>query len=130
MSKLIVIFYSFLILVQSFNINLEDFSKFNALLEHAHYHQDMYGDNIFEFISEHYGAQMVSHESKHEEHEGLPFKDEHHVFTHINTVFTLFSTIAFTVHAQVLTEIPLNFFYKESISLFEKPSVFQPPQFA
>lgn len=130
MSKLIVVFYSFLILIQSFNINIEDISKFSALLEHAKYHKEVYGDTFLNFISEHYGEQMASHEDKHKEHENLPFKDDHHIFTHINTAFTLFSTSTFTVHCQTFTEVPLNFFYSEHFSLFEKPSVFQPPKLA
>lgn len=130
MSKLIVIAYSFLILIQSFNINIEDISKFSALLEHAKYHQEMYGDNFFEFLSEHYGNKMTSHQSKHKEHEDLPFKDHHHICSHVNTSFTLFESIAFPLYTVLAIETPLNFFYKEPISLFEKPSVFQPPKLA
>lgn len=129
MSKVVVIFYSFLILVQSFNINIEDISKFNALLDHANYHQEMYGDNFFEFLSEHYGEQMTSHQNKHKEHEDLPFKDNHHMLTHINTTFTLFEMSNFSVFRLSTIEVPLNFFYKDSFSSFEKPSVFQPPKF-
>lgn len=128
MSKLVVIFYSFLILVQSFNINIEDLSKFSALLEHASYHQEMYGDSFFEFLSEHYGEQMASHENKHEEHEDLPFKDKHHIFTHINTVFTLSTITTYSFLIKSFAEAPLNFFYKEGFSSFEKPSIFQPPR--
>lgn len=130
MSKLIVISYSFLILIQSFNINIEDISKFNALLEHAKYHQDMYGDSFIEFLSEHYGEQMASHENKHEEHQDLPFKDDHHLFSHINTSFALFESITCSLYSLSFIEVTLNFFYKEPISLFENPSVFQPPKSA
>jgi hypothetical protein len=119
-----------LILIQSFNINIEDISKFSALLEHAKYHQDMYGDNFFEFLSEHYGEQMASHENKHKEHEDLPFKDDHHLFSHINTSFALFESIARPLYALCPIEVPVNFFYKEPVSLFEKTSVFQPPKLA
>jgi hypothetical protein len=130
MSKLIVILYSFLILVQSFSINIEDISKFNALLDHASYHKEMYGDNFFEFLSEHYGEQMASHENKHKGHENLPFKDKHHTFTHINTAFTLISKTTYSFIHQSFMRVSINFFYKEPFSLFEKPSVFQPPKLA
>lgn len=130
MSKIIVVIYSFLILFQSFNINVEDISKFNALLDHANYHQKVYGDNFFDFISEHYGEKMASHQNKHEGHDNLPFKDSHHMCSHINTSFTMFAPIAYTVYSQTFTEIPLNFFYKEPFSSFEKPAVFQPPKVA
>ncbi|MGB5417944.1 hypothetical protein [Algibacter sp.] len=130
MSKLVVIFYSCLILIQSFNINIEDISKFNALLEHANYHKEMYGDNFIQFLSEHYGEQMASHQNKHKEHDDLPFKDNHHMCSHINTTFTLFEPVSYPVYSETSMDLQVNFFYKESISLFEKPSVFQPPKLA
>jgi hypothetical protein len=128
MSKLIVITYSFLILVQSVNINIEDLSKLNALLEHAKYHKEIYGDNFITFLSEHYGTEMASHENKHSDHENLPFKGDHHVLCHINTSFLLSPHVVYTVNYQDFTEKPVNFFYKEPFSSFEKPSVFQPPK--
>ncbi|WP_298494359.1 hypothetical protein [uncultured Algibacter sp.] len=130
MSKLVVIFYSGLILIQSFNINIEDISKFNALLQHADYHKEIYGDNFFKFLSEHYGEQMASHQTKHKQHDDLPFKDEHHVFSHINSSFTLFETITYSSFSLSYINVTLNFHYKESNSLFEKTSVFQPPKLA
>ncbi|WP_396602851.1 hypothetical protein [Algibacter sp. R77976] len=130
MSKLIVIIYSFLILVQSFNINIEDISKFNALLEHANYHQDMYGDDFFDFLSEHYGEKMASHQDKHQEHEDLPFKDSHHMFSHINTSFVLFDSIVNPLYFPSSIDVSLNFLYKEQHSVFEKLPVFQPPKSA
>ncbi|MGA1226809.1 MAG: hypothetical protein ACO3VF_06130 [Tamlana sp.] len=50
--------------MQSFNLNIEDISKLNALIEHASYHKEMYGDNFFQFLSEHYGSDIKSHEKK------------------------------------------------------------------
>ena len=130
MSKLVVIIYSFLILIQSFNINLEDISKFNSLLEHAKYHKDMYGDTFFEFLSEHYGNEMVSHEDKHSEHEDLPFKDHHHILCHVSASFILTPQTTYIVTLHEFTENPEIFLYKESFSSFEKPSIFQPPKLA
>lgn len=130
MGKLVVIIYSFLILMQSFNINLEDISKFNALLEHAQYHKEVYGDTFFEFLSEHYGNDMVSHKDKHSEHEDLPFKDHHHILCHVSSSFILTPQITYTINHQEPTEKPVLFLYKESFSSFEKPSVFQPPKLA
>ncbi|WP_372756849.1 hypothetical protein [Mariniflexile sp.] len=130
MSKCIVVIYSFLILVQSFNINVDDLSRLNALIQHAKYHQVVYGDDFLEFISEHYGEKMASHQNKHQGHENLPFKDDHHMCSHINTSFTLLKTLSYAVYSPMITEIPLNFFYKEPFSSFEKPTVFQPPKIA
>ncbi|PKQ44687.1 hypothetical protein [Confluentibacter flavum] len=130
MGKLVVILYSFLILIQSFNINIEDISKFNALLEHAQYHKEMYGDTFFEFLSEHYGNDMVSHEDKHSEHQDLPFKDQHHILCHISTSFILTPQTTYIINLHEFTENPVIFLYKESFSSFEKRSIFQPPKLA
>ena len=130
MSKLIAVTYSFLILIQGFNINIEDLSKFNALLEHAQYHKVVYGDNFIEFLSEHYGNNMDSHKNKHGEHKDLPFKDHHHMLCHIHIAFILTPHLIYTVNHQDFIEKPTNFFYKEPFSSFEKPAVFQPPKIA
>ncbi|ULC59978.1 hypothetical protein MBM09_03100 [Flaviramulus sp. BrNp1-15] len=130
MSKLVAIIYSFLILIQSFNINIEDISKLNTLLEHAKFHQKTYGDTFIEFLSEHYGEQMVSHQENHKEHKDLPFKDHKHMLCHVNTAFILTPYTANLIVYKLHKEIPLNFFYKESFSKFEKHSVFQPPKSA
>ena len=129
MSKLAAISYSFLILIQSFNINFEDISKFQVLLDHANYHAETYGDSFVDFIAEHYGDAKYQHGDKHSEHKNLPFKDCQHLLSHINLSFT-YSKICYDFQHTSFVEIPLNFFYKESSSLFEKPSVFQPPKFA
>lgn len=129
MSKLVAISYSLLILIQSFNINFEDISKFKVLLDHANYHAETYGDSFVDFIAEHYGDAKYQHNNEHEEHKDLPFKDGQHMLSHINTSFTL-NTISYKFEYSTFVEIPFNFFYKESTSLFEKPSIFQPPKFA
>ncbi|WCO02890.1 hypothetical protein [Psychroserpens ponticola] len=129
MSKLLAIIFSFLILIQSFNINFEDISKFKILLEHANYHAETYGDSFVEFIAEHYGDAKYQHAGEHEEHKDLPFNDSQHQLTHINSSFIL-NSISCNIEYSSFTEIPLNFLYKESSSLFEKLAVFQPPRFA
>ncbi|MCR8666983.1 hypothetical protein NO995_04775 [Aestuariibaculum sp. M13] len=130
MSQAISIVYSFLILIQSFNINFDDFSKFNALLEHASYHKEMYGDNFLQFLSEHYGGEVATHGDKHEEHKNLPFKEHQHLLCHLNATFILTQHFSYNIKRVEIIEKPVNFFYKEPVSLFEKPSVFQPPKLA
>ncbi len=127
MSKVFAILFSALILVQSFNISFEDFSKFNVLLEHAQFHQEKYGDSFFEFLVEHYGEDMLQHENNHQEHEELPFKHQQDC-THITFDFTASQMFDFDNNQPSFIQIPFNFFYKESSSLFEKSSVFQPPK--
>ena len=129
MSKILAFTYSFLILIQSFNINLEDISKFNVLLEHAEFHEEMYGDTFFQFLAEHYGDARDNHENDHKEHEDLPFKDSHHMCTHINTSFISVAN-NFELNYHEFIEIPFNFHYKETVTDSEKTSIFQPPKSA
>src|SRR5690606_7370460 len=130
MSKPVVIIYSLLILIQSFNINIEDISKFSVLLEHSKYHKEVYGDTFLKLLSEHYGSEMESHEDKHSEHQDLPFKDHHHILCHTNTSFILTKQTIYIVNPQGFIEKPTIFLYKESFSSFEKPHIFQPPKLA
>ncbi len=118
-----------MILIQSFNINLEDISKFSALMEHASFHKEMYGDTFFEFLAEHYGDAKDDHENDHEEHDDLPFKDNHHLCSHVNTSFINVS-FSFDFNYQEFIEIPFNFFYNDTFSSFEKTTIFQPPKHA
>ncbi|WP_370477667.1 hypothetical protein [Tamlana flava] len=130
MSKIVAVLYSFLILVQSVNINIEDLSKFSVLIEHAQFHHEMYGDTFFEFLSEHYGEKKDSHPNDHREHEDLPFKSHQHMFCHVNGVFILAPELTYQLNTHSFQDIPRNFFYKETTSFFEKTSVFQPPKLA
>lgn len=129
MSKLVAILYAVLILFQSLNISFEEVSKLGVLMAHASYHQETYGDSFFDFISEHYGEAPFQQERNHSEHDNLPFKHIDHNCCHINTSFTL-QKLEFAQAYCAFVEIPFNFYYKESISLFEKPLVFQPPKLA
>lgn len=129
MSKLFAILFSTLILIQSSNISFEDISKLDVLLEHANYHQETYGDSFFEFLAEHYGDDMFQHENDHQEHKELPFK-HHHDCTHLTFDFTPNQRLNCNNNQNNFIQIPFNFFYKETFSLFEKPSVFQPPKLA
>lgn len=128
MGKLFAILCSGLIFIQSIDINVGDFSKISSLLEHAEYHQDRYGDSFMDFMNEHYGESMVQHENDHSGHENLPFKHEH-ICSYSVIAFT-FEIYNYDLKLPSFTEIPLQFYYKESISLFEKHSVFQPPKTA
>ena len=97
--------------------------------KHADYHQATYGDSFFDFIEEHYGDASFQQENDHKEHKELPFKHSHQNCLDIHSIFTL-NTTNFIVEHPHFIEIPLNFFYKESNSFFEKYSVFQPPKLA
>ena len=127
MTKLFSIIFANLILFQSFNIGFDDVSKFNTLLEHASFHQEQYGDSFFEFLTEHYGEEFKNHIGEHKEHEDLPFKHDQQTCQHVPTIFMLHPS-AIELKAYALPDASKTFFYKELYSLFEKPSVFQPPR--
>lgn len=129
MSKLVAFTYSLLILFQSFNIGLEEFSKFSTLLEHAEYHKEMYGDSFVQFLAEHYGDAKDDHDNEHHEHQDLPFKDAHQLCSHISTPF-ISPTIGFGFTYHEFIKIPFNFYYTDSHTTFEKPTIFQPPKHA
>ncbi|MFD2551247.1 hypothetical protein ACFSQP_05405 [Bizionia sediminis] len=129
MQKTVAILFSVLILFQSLHISEDNFARLGVLLEHAAYHQEQYGDTFFEFLIEHYADTNVHPPSQHEEHEQLPFKDHQHTCTHSSVAFAL-TTQHIMLTPQVLIETPVNFYYTDSVSLFEKPAVFQPPKVA
>lgn len=129
MTKLFSIIFANLILFQSFNIGFDDVSKFSTLLEHASFHQENYGDSFFEFLTEHYGEEFKSHSNEHKEHDNLPFKHDQQTCQHVPTIFMLNLT-AFEIKQYTLFDTLKTFLYKESYSLYEKPSVFQPPKLA
>lgn len=128
MQKLTAIIFSLLILTQSFNIKLEDFSRLQALMEHAEYHKQKYGDTFIQFLVEHYGENKLAHQNEHQEHQSLPFHDSHQMCSHLNAAFINDSFYAFTFKCTDYSYSSSNFLYKESFSSFEKASVFQPPQ--
>jgi len=129
MSKLFAILFSGLILVQSFNLNLEDLSKMHVLLEHASFHQETYGDSFVDFITEHYTNNNLENNEDHDEHSELPFKKDHQTCHHANTSFTI-SQLNFELNNKLFIEVLFDFCYRDSLSLFEKSSIFQPPQIA
>ena len=128
MMKLIAILLSNLILLQSLNIGLETFSKINVLIEHAQFHQKTYGDSFIDFLTEHYGFDDGTIE-KHKEHGNLPFKNDCANHNHLPTVFTL-NTQVFELKETLPIQVQQKYYYKESYSFIEKPSVFQPPKHA
>lgn len=129
MTKFFSIFISFLILFQGLNINLDEFTQIDELVEHAFYHAEEYGDDIFVFVSKHYGKLKEDHnrtnDEEQREHEQLPFN--HQCSPNFATVFIL-----------EVVELPgvgidpvgskTKFYYQEKNSSFEKTNIFQPPK--
>ncbi|MCK5443925.1 MAG: hypothetical protein KAJ23_18730 [Maribacter sp.] len=129
MAKLASIALSFLILTQSFNMDLGDLAHIDDLLEHAEFHSEKYGDNFLVFISKHYGELQEEHnqdQDEKKEHEELPFI--HHCCSHVFTALVLNK-----FEMQVLKTVPVadsttNFHYLDNYSSLEKSDIFQPPQ--
>ena len=127
MNKIISIFISSLILLQSLNINIDEIKHLDTLMEHAYYHAEKYGDDIFLFVSKHYGELKKEHnqDNHSKEHEELPFN--HQCSPNYVSVFILQNPqIAIAKDSELASRV--TFLYQESLSLFEKGDVFQPPR--
>jgi hypothetical protein len=129
MSKFLSIFTSFLILFQSLNINLDEFTQIDELVEHAFYHAEEYGDDIFVFVSKHYGELKEDHnrnnDEERSEHEQLPFN--HLCSSNFTTVFILDEVELVCAEIETVGS-KTKFFYQEKDSSFEKTNIFQPPK--
>ena len=132
MTKLISISISFIILIQSFGIRLYDVLQLDAFIEHAQFHSEQHGDNVFVFISKHYGELKLDHEEKYheekEEHEQLPFNHNNssHVLSMASFIINTFKSELKLVDYP--EDIEANFFYQESRSSLHKLGLIQPPQ--
>lgn len=132
MSKLFSIALSLLLLIQSFNMDLVDIAQVDIFLTHAKFHKQKYGDNIFVFISKHYGELKFQHEQEHKEehkdHEELPFN--HHTCTHAPSAFVLNRVDLLLLKTTLIKDTSSEFFYQESYSHLENSDIFQPPKTA
>ncbi|EAR01170.1 hypothetical protein [Maribacter sp. HTCC2170] len=130
MAKFFSISLSFLILFQSFNLDLTDLAHIDELIEHAQFHSEKYGDNFFVFISKHYGEMEKEHKAEHQEekdeHEELPFN--HHCCSHIFTAFVHNKTQLPEHKTVPVADYTANFFYIDNYNSLEKTDIFQPPK--
>lgn len=132
MTKLLSIVLSGLILVQSFDISINDITQVDELLEHASFHAEKYGDNLMVFLSKHYGELKEQHNKDHQEekkeHEELPFQNP----------CTSSSFTALAAATPFLDLIPLHttefsaasFTYQAPTSSPHTEGLLQPPQLA
>ncbi|MRH99007.1 hypothetical protein GH721_00550 [Kriegella sp. EG-1] len=130
MSKLLSIWLSLIIILQSFGLHFNDIAQIDEFIEHAQFHSEAYGDNVLVFISKHYGELKAAHEIEHQEekkdHENLPFK--HHCHLSTISAFTL-NYIVLLTNTMNFTEIATaNFHYQEPSSSFEIKGLLQPPR--
>lgn len=130
MAKFFSIGLSFLVLFQSFNLDLGDLSKLDELMEHAQFHSEKYGDNFFVFLSKHYGELQEEHSQDHEEehndHEELPFTNP--CGSHVYSVYVVNKFQIPAISANTVADYKANFFYLVNYSFLEKSDIFQPPK--
>ncbi|TLF44674.1 hypothetical protein [Maribacter aurantiacus] len=130
MNKLASIVLSVVILLHTIGLHTDDLVQIDEFIEHAKFHSEQYGDNVFVFISKHYGELKAAHEQEHQEekedHEQLPF--QHH--SHLSSI------VAYTpnpLHTEL--ETPMITEYKDSNFYYQAPSssshtkgLLQPPR--
>ncbi len=119
------------VLAQSFNLHSEDLLKLGTLVSHIEFHQDEYGDDLFTFISKHYGDKRSSHDQEpkdFEDHRRLPFN--HNRCLDSGQIFVLnIDNPSFQLLGDDLIQTS-HFYYQNSYTFLEKPDVFQPPKTA
>ncbi len=129
MMKIIAIFLSNLVLLQSLHVDIKDINKINILFEHAQFHQEKYGQDFAQFLYEHYVDQEADKNQNHQEHQELPFKQGSSHFNHLVSVLEIIPSV-FELKIANNSFPKKNFFYEESYSESVKPAIFQPPKFA
>lgn len=115
--------------MQSVGIHISDLIQLDELIEHAQFHSKEYGDNVFVFLSKHYGELKAEHEEQHQEekkdHQQLPFQHQYHI-----------SMNAFEADLPKIELIELdfaehtstNFYYQDPTSTLHTEGLFQPPR--
>jgi len=129
-SKIVSISLSFVILLHSFGISLYDVSQIDEFIEHAQFHSEQYGDNVFVFISKHYGELKAAHDKEHQEekenHEQLPFQHKSHICS--ITAFVLNSQKEDIKSIEISEYRSHNFFYQAPSSSLHSEGILQPPR--
>ncbi len=131
MKTIVAISLSFLVFFQSVGVSIADVFMISELVEHAQYHSEEFGDDLFTFFQKHYGELKAEHQKSHKEersqHEKLPF--QHNNCNHLLEVVVIGyefplekSMVSYTVNP--------HFYYQDLYSFLERASIFQPPQIA
>lgn len=130
MNKLIAILLSGFILIQSFQISIDDIMQLDELIEHAQFHKQEYGDNFFVFLSKHYGELKPEHtEHNHKEqsdHEQLPFQCQGHYVSLLAIVQSPFQPSSDTFEITSTNEA--NFHYLNLYASISDTQLLQPPR--
>ena len=131
LAKFTSLILSVFMLSQSFNLHLMDVVKLSNLLEHMEFHESTYGDDIFSFVSKHYGDKMQEHNEQKDgsnDHQKLPFN--HGVCIDSGQLFiaeTLIGKLVFSVPVHITRSI---FSDDDLYSFLKNTDIFQPPRLA
>ncbi|MDN3664113.1 hypothetical protein QWY92_01615 [Algibacter miyuki] len=129
-NKLFSITLSFIILMQSFGASISDIAQIDEFIEHAQFHSQQYGDNVFVFISKHYGKLKLNHDKEHQEekedHEHLPFHHQSHASLVLAFVLNTDKSELNTV--EFLESNTHKFYYQAPSSSLHLEGLFQPPR--
>ncbi|SRR5690554_2651489 len=132
MKIFVAISLSILIFFQSVCLNFSDLFLMKDLIEHAQFHSEEYGDDLFTFLQKHYGELKAEHlennDKEDAQHEKLPFQHKH--CTHLITeIIVLHFQIEIGAYVNYLTSHQ-SFHYENFYSFTEGPPLFQPPRLA
>ena len=119
-----------LIFFQGINLQFNDLVELDALVEHYQFHVESHGDDIFSFLSKHYGTERDSHNMAHQEeqkqHEQLPFQNQGQAYQPLVLLFGQAPQIV------ARTEAPREpnglFHYLDTYSHLWGDGLFQPPK--
>ena len=129
---MIYIVLSGIILIQSFQISIDDIMQLDELIEHAQFHKQEYGDNFFVFLSKHYGKQKAEHtEHNHREqsdHEQLPFQCQGHYISILAILQVPFQPSVDSFEITRTSEA--NFHYLNLYASLSNTQLLQPPRLA
>ena len=118
-------------LSQSFNLHLMDVIKLSNLLEHIEFHESTYGDDIFAFVSKHYGDKMQEHNEQKEDsndHQKLPFN--HGVCIDSGQLFIADAQIGKPIFSLPVHINRSIFSGDDFYSYLKNTDIFQPPRLA
>jgi len=123
MQKLFNSILSFVILTQSFGLNVNSLVQMDDFWAHYQEHKIEYGDSFLTFLDLHYGSQSHEHEDEHPEHQDLPSQ-----FT-FNLQYMHFSAESFNFQFYHIPKfIQHNFGYSKSFTSLLETDILQPPR--
>ena len=120
---------SLIILLQSLGFNFSDIAQIDEFIEHASFHSEEYGDNVFVFISKHYGELKKDHEEKHQDE-----KDDHNQLPFQNQSPSTIIVFALDINSLEFDTLEFpefnspNFYYQDTFSTIHSGEILQPPR--